>query len=246
MGKRNINSSNILTIEDKQYLRRVCRYLASIGMQDGIIEIIFDSYGHFDFSEINWEKKTHFSNNFKADIPDGLKPILEKISDFAQKNNLYREPEEDNLINEGIEFEIDCKSQEISVKHWWSFYGTGDSNGIGWDEDDGKKIFKEWETKGVFNGIKIPKEKILTVRYSGGGDAGYLEDFFVETPTQVPADVENWCYRELEDNFSGWEDNEGSDGEFVFDFKNKTIELSHIYNIEKNEMDTIYEESFKQ
>ena len=49
MKKRKVNSFNLLTPEDKQYLRRVCRYLASLGMQDGSIEMDVDSGFNFDF-----------------------------------------------------------------------------------------------------------------------------------------------------------------------------------------------------
>jgi len=32
--------------------------------------------GYFDIDEINWDEIDHFSNNYSAQIPDGLKPIL--------------------------------------------------------------------------------------------------------------------------------------------------------------------------
>jgi len=79
MKKRKVNSFNILTSEDKQYLRRVCRYLGSLGMQDGSIEIDIDSGWDFDFSEINFEDQTHFANNYSAEVPEGLIPILKKL-----------------------------------------------------------------------------------------------------------------------------------------------------------------------
>ena len=56
--------------------------------------------------------------------------------------------------------------------------------------------------------------------------------------------MEDWCYRQLENNFGGWEINEGSDGKFMFDFNNTTIQLEHTYNTEENSTDTIFEESF--
>jgi hypothetical protein len=51
MKRKKVNSFNILTSEDKQYLRRVCRYLASLGMQDGSIEMDIDNSADFDFTE---------------------------------------------------------------------------------------------------------------------------------------------------------------------------------------------------
>ncbi len=85
MAKRKVNSFNILSPEDKQYLRRVCRYLGSLGMQDGSIEMDVDSYGNFDFSEIDWTQETHFANNYSAEVPDGLIPIFKKLRITSKK-----------------------------------------------------------------------------------------------------------------------------------------------------------------
>ena len=244
MKRRKVNSFNILTPEDKQYLRRVCRYLGSLGMQDGSIEMDIDNYGDFDFTEINWEDETHFSNNYSAEIPDGLTPILKKIGDHIQENGLYDAPNEDDINYEKIDFDIDCQKAEISVNHWWTFYQRGDGNSVEWDGEEGKDIFEEWEKDGVFQDLEVPNNGILTVKYNGSGDSGYIESSFDETNDGVPTSIEDWCYRQLENNFGGWEINEGSDGEFIFNFHNTTIELNHTYNVEENAHDTIYEESF--
>ena len=72
------------------------------------------------------------------------------------------------------------------------------------------------------------------------------ESDFEETSDSVPAAIEDWCYLQLERHFGGWEINEGSDGEFIFDFHKETIELLHTYNIQEDAHDTIYEESFAE
>ena len=63
----------ILTKEEKQYLMRTSRYLQSLGMMEGYIEIEME----YEDTEINseridWQYITHFSNNYSADIPEGL------------------------------------------------------------------------------------------------------------------------------------------------------------------------------
>ena len=246
MKKRKVNSFNILTPEDKQYLRRVCRYLGSLGMQDGSIEMDIDNYGDFDFTEINWENETHFSNNYSAEVPNGLAPILKKIGDYIQENGLYDGPNEDDVNYERIDFDIDCEKLEVSVNHWWTFYQRGDGNSVEWDGEEGKDIFEEWEKDGVFEDLEVPKNGILTISYNGSGDSGYIESSFNETNDGVPTTIEDWCYNQLENHFGGWEINEGSDGEFVFNFNDMTIELNHTYNVEENAHDTIYEESFAE
>jgi len=215
MKKRKVNSFNILTSEDKQYLRRVCRYLGSLGMQDGSIEIDIDSGWDFDFSEINFEDQTHFANNYSAEVPEGLIPILKKIADYIQENNLYRPAEHDDINYERIDFDIDCQRSEISVNHWYTYYDRGDSNSVTWDAEDDKEIFEDWEKDGVLEDLEIPNDGLLTIKYNGSGDSGYIESSFEEIGDQVPAAIEDWCYNQLERHFGGWEINEGSDGEFL-------------------------------
>jgi hypothetical protein len=246
MARRQVNSFNLLTPEDKQYLRRVCRYLGSLGMRDGSIEMDIDSGWNFDFDEINWEDQTHFANNYSAEVPDGLIPIYKKIADYIQENNLYKSPQYDDINYERIDFDIDCQKSEISVNHWYTYYQRGDSNSVTWDAEDDKEIFEEWEKEGVLEDLDIPNDGILTIKYNGSGDSGYIENSFEEIGDQVPSTIEDWCYNKLESNFGGWEINEGSDGEFIFNFHDMTIELNHTYNVEENETDTIYEESFAE
>jgi hypothetical protein len=246
MARRQVNSFNLLTPEDKQYLRRVCRYLGSLGMRDGSIEMDIDSGWDYDFSDIIWEDQTHFANNYSAEVPDGLIPIYKKIADHIQENNLYKSPQYDDINYERIDFDIDCQKSEISVNHWYTYYQRGDSNSVTWDAEDDKEIFEEWEKEGVLEDLDIPNDGILTIKYNGSGDSGYIENSFEEIGDQVPAAIEDWCYNQLERNFGGWEINEGSDGEFIFNFHDMTIELNHTYNVEENTTDTIYEESFAE
>jgi hypothetical protein len=244
MKSRQINTQQVLTPEDKKYLRGVSNYLRSYGMIDGSIEIDIDSGYDFDSSDIDWKNMTHFSNNYRAEVPEGLISILEKIMKYIDDESLFKMPEDNDISYERVDFDIDTERQEISVNHWWSFYDTGDSNSVEWEGEQGKEIFEEWQEDGVFDELEIPNNGILTVKYNGGGDSGFIENTFEEIGDQVPATIEDWCYNELEDHFGGWEINEGSDGEFVFDFNNMTITLNHSYNIEETTSDTIYKEDF--
>lgn len=244
MKSRQINTQQVLTPEDKKYLRGVSNYLRSYGMIDGSIEIDIDSGYDFDSSDIDWKNITHFSNNYRAEVPEGLISILVKIMKYIDEESLFKMPEDNDISYERVDFDIDTERQEISVNHWWSFYDTGDSNSVEWEGEQGKEIFEEWQEDGVFDELEIPNNGILTVKYNGGGDSGFIENTFEEIGDQVPATIEDWCYNELEDHFGGWEINEGSDGEFVFDFNNMTITLNHSYNIEETTSDTIYKEDF--
>jgi hypothetical protein len=234
----------ILTPEEKQYLRRISNYLGSMGMQDGNIEIDMDNQEEFDYDNVSWDYVTHFTNNYNADIPSGLIPILQKIMKYCDDNNLIREPDNDDTNYQRLEYDIDVDSKKISFTRWWSFYTRGEGSSVTWEDEQGKALFEHWEESGVLEDLTIPDDGILTVPYNGSGDSGYLESSFNETGDGVPAAMEDWCYRELSDNYSGWEINEGSDGSFIFNFHDMTIELIHTENIEDNASDTYYEESF--
>jgi hypothetical protein len=242
--RREVNTTEVLSPEDKKYLRRISNYLNSMGMQDGTIEIDFDGE-HGDISEIDYEQITHFSNNYYADIPDGLIPIIKKIMNYIDSEGLYNEPDVYNKSYERLDIDIDTKTKEISVSHWWSYYDRGDSNSIEFDSQEDLEQFDNWRSD-EFGTIEIPESGILTLKYHGVGDSGYIENDFDETGDHVPAGVDDWCYQVLEDKFGGWEVNEGSDGEFVFDFNNSMVTLNHTMNIETNDTDTIYEESFAE
>ena len=234
----------ILTPEEKQYLRRISNYLGSMGMQDGNIEIEMDNQEEFDYDNVAWDYVTHFTNNYNADIPSGLIPILQKIMKYCDDNNLIKEPFKDDMNYQRLEYDIDIDSKKINFTRLWSFYTRGDGSSLTWEDESGKELFGNWEEAGVLEDLTIPDDGILTVQYNGSGDSGYLESSFNETGDGVPAAMEDWCYRELSDNYSGWEINEGSDGQFIFNFHDMTIELVHTENIEDNASDTYYEESF--
>jgi len=232
-------AQNILTPEEKKYLGKVSRYLSSLGIEYGEIEFEMEpdqegiAYSPNDFP-------SHFQNNYNAEIPDGLVSILKKIIDYVDDEGLYRELPDDGYIDYQ-RFDITIytgEKKEISLTHIYSFLTEGDSQGVEYDD-----MIEEWEEKGVFNDIEIPEDNYLVLKYNGGGDSGYLESDF-ESGQPVPTEVENWCYQQLEENFGGWEINEGSQGEFQFDFNEKTVILSHTFNIEESKSNTLWEEEF--
>lgn len=232
--------SNILTQEDKKLLRRVCRYMGSIGMSEAIIEID-DINGGYGLEDINWEEVTHFSNNYTAEVPSVLHPIYDKIVNFIFENDLIPESDENSIDWERLEIKIDCDSGEIVATHDFSYTTAEDSLSTEWDSEDDERIQQ------LFAALEEKKsnEEELTLKYYGSGDNGYLESRFEEeNGGEVPRMVENWCYDQLEGEYAGWEINEGSQGTFYFFMKNKTILLEHEYNIQQSSYDTIWEEKF--
>ena len=236
---------NILTPEEKKYLNMVCNYLKSYGMRNGTINIELDNEQQ-DVSEetIDWQYITHFDYNSRADIPEGLFPILKKIWSFAVDNNLFEFPDDIEYVNyQYIEIEIDGLSKDISVKHYYTFYDQSLPQSQLFDSKEDKEMFDGWMDNELKD-TEVPESGYLTIRYNGSGDSGYIDSVFDETGDPVPAEIEDWCYRELESNHGGWEINEGSEGYFLFNFNDSTISLEHTANVEENVGNTLYEENF--
>jgi len=235
-------SISILTPEDKKYLRKVTRYLQSYGLQRGDIELLEleDGNEYYEISDIRFDRVTNLLNNYSVEVPEGLIPILEKIVVAGQK----RQDDIDfpDYVNYGrIEIEIDCVSSEIRLFHYIVYTDAGGNGGqLEFStEDDG--IGME-----VFNSIReycTEVEPIMELRYNGSGDDGYLEDRF-ENGEPVPGPVEDWCEIKLSRNFGGWENNEGSQGDFIFNMENNTAELNHSWNEQKSKTTTLFEEEF--
>jgi len=232
-------AQNILTSEEKKYLGKVSRYLASMGMKHGDINFEMEP----DDEEISYEEEyfpTRFDNNYYAEIPDGLVPILKKIiNNFGNADLFSNLPNDvDQIDYQRFEITISGVKKEISLTHIYSYFDEGDSSGIEYDD-----MIEEWEEKGVFEDIQIPEDGYMTLKYNGGGDSGYIESEF-DNGQPVPTEIEEWGYQQLSDNFGGWEINEGSQGEFQFDFGEKTVVLAHTYNTLVDESNTIWEEEF--
>ena len=209
--------ANLLTLEEKKYLQRICRYLGSLGMKHGSIDFEME-YGEFDRDDYNWNRITHFSNNYSAEIPDGLKEICKKLLQHVEEST-------------------------ISVVHDYNYYAESDTQSISErvqddsDYDSLREVFEELEN------IEGLETRSLRLDYNGSGDSGYLEDSFTDG-TDCPTSVSDYCYNMLENNFGGWEINEGSQGYFEMDLDNKELTLYHTSNIDEQGRDTIVEEDF--
>jgi hypothetical protein len=224
----------ILTPEEKKYLRSVSNYLKSLGLNTGNIE--FDVESGWDTVDMN--ELTHFSNRYGAEIPEGLVIILKKIIDYIHENDLaFHDIHEDTSWIRG-EIDIDGDKQEITASEYWTEYGTHDE--ITNTFEDEPEIFSE--LKELFKDGNVPEK--LEVRFDGGGDSGYINSLFENTKIPVPANIEDYCYNLLEQDFGGWEINEGSQGNFVFYMNDEIVELNFSENTEIGKTNTLYEEKF--
>jgi hypothetical protein len=235
----------ILTPQEKKFLRFMGKYLNSYGMTDGLLESEgYDEYEVSDLTEIDVTEWTHFANNYSVEVPEQLHPILKKLLENCQKryNNIDVETNGNDINYARFSIDIDTEKQEISVNYWYTWYDTADSQGSTFDESDGESVIEVLNlVQEVCDGYNE-----VELRYNGGEDSGYVESTFEEPSESVPAHIDDYCYKVLEDLYGGWEINEGSQGSFYFDLKNKQIRLEHQYNTEESNTFTLYEENYSK
>ena len=235
----------ILTPEDKQVLQIISKYLRANGLKEGSIEVDMD-YGQFDPESV--ENYDVFSNSYNVEIPKEFIEIVKKVLVHLEENGAIETPDVDDINYERISISLDAITRQLSIEHYYSYYEPSEEDVTSWSEKDYEDEQENTITQ-LFDSIKEenpdikPKNGILTVRYNGSGDSGYMEDYFEEGGS-VPSNVEDWCYNQLGNLHAGWEINEGSDGRFVFDTKNNLIELFHTFNNEESQTNTVYEEKF--
>jgi len=117
-------------------------------------------------------------------------------------------------------------------------YMTDSATGTTFELDEDSKIKKYMNENGI---------KTITAGYSGGGDSGAIERIYDNNRITIEStEVEDELYDYLNNAFSGWEINEGSNGTIEVD--GDEVSLEHIwFNYEWLETDfnmEITEETF--
>lgn len=194
--------------------------------------MIIKSYGViiagavYNFWQDNQEYNSGvYAGNKKIEVPKPVEVVMEKILDKIDWDEFPDEfhDEDQEYYNISIDFNIIDKT----IKVTGDFYtrGTeevGDEHEL---EETELEVFKEYIERGV-------SEIICT--YNGGGDSGYIEnEMGVDSEREdISTSIENLCYDKLS-NFGGWEINEGSQGNIVFNLKDKTVTVNHEWNTEE-------------
>ena len=235
----------ILTPEDKQVLQLISKYLRSNGLKEGTIEVDMD-YGEFRPEAV--ENYDVFSNSYNVEIPKEFIEIVKKVLVDLDEKRAIETPDVDDINYERLSISLDAITRQLTIEHYYSYYEPSETDVTSWsdkdyEDEDENTINKLFDSINEENPDITPKKGILTVRYNGSGDSGYMEDYFEEGGS-VPSNIEDWCYDQLGNLHAGWEINEGSDGRFVFDFNNNIIELFHTFNNEESQTNTVYEEKF--
>ena len=215
---------------DKKNLQKLAVYMRASGLKYGNIEFYVEDQ-NLDMRNVN-----NFTNNWTVEIPEWAKTTLQKVLNICEPKIEYIE----NYSYNNLDMDISTTDKLLTVQQNYGHYEEGDEQYDELENDEAmKEVFKD-----LFENPEIRREDgELILRYEGSGDSGFLEDYFV-SGEPVPASAENLCYDFLESRHGGWEINEGSNGEFVFDLTNETISLRHTYMEEQQNSEILFELNF--
>jgi len=230
---------SVLNDDDKKILRMLCKVLESFG-ENGTITIDYydleTSYENPIFRRISNDS---FSISKLKNPPVEVINVFYKVAKHIDKNikDIANEIEEANdYFN--FEFLLDIENKELTADLLYYYMVEEDSNTIDLLDEDTEELLNNLSER-------YPYEDKLVLGYSGGGDSGFLNNEF-DNGELVSSEIEDFCYGELENNFGGWEINEGSQGffEFILRGEDKGMFLVHTYNVEKTGAETVFQEKF--
>lgn len=196
-----------------------------------LFEIYFDEAGNSMNSGDNVYCLNGKIGSLNTPIP--FSRDLELFFDSLLGNEIGSESPNDSEYN-NYEMIIDSVSRKITI--YGVYYDTVVS------ESYNKKIELSGEEEKLFWDTLSSEignnSRTFDVEIIGGGDSGYLECAL----HRLPDDVEEILYGILEDTAQGWEINEGSNGKFVIDPIEKTIQfiLDLYENEEQSEEEYMY------
>lgn len=233
---------SVLSNEDKVYLRRMSRYVQSLGKgSDATIdEFYYDETIEQSFNKFKRDVSMigGFTNIYGSEIPPGYLDLIEKVLDSIDASEFYIDTYEVNSLL--FQVTLDSDKEDLYVLCYYYYNVTNDSS-IDIDEETAENMITILEEEGI-----EPEDRgMLHLDYNGGGDSGYINHEFSNGQT-VPSEFESRCYEELEESFGGWEIDAGSQGVFVIDFNERTIIIEHGENTETSEEIELFSESFSK
>lgn len=213
-----------LTDEQKKTLKLFSYYCMSHGAEE-VENNVWVQYGDLEWNENYWNiVKPHSSSHI-----EGYDKIEELKETIIEDNNLL-EVADDMDYYTNIQFGIDCRERILTIKAWQQVMNS-ESQSI-------TRNVKEYESLNEFvNKMKSDGYRVGEINFEGSGDSGYVDNTLEldgNETIEVPSEIEDFCYDMLSE-FPGWEINEGSQGNFYFDFESGEVELNYEQNFTDNE-----------
>lgn len=207
-----------LSPEERKTIKQFFVYTKSNGADTASID------ANFEYGNLTYIGNMYGDNGRLIPKFPPMEPIIEKIFDKVDTDNFEPEFYESDVEFFNVDLIFDADSKKIIVE---CNYSTPDEEEA-FDESEinDMDVFKEYTDKGVSE---------IICSYNGGGDSGYVDgDMSVDGEREnTPAFLEDMCYDALS-GFGGWEINEGSQGNIVFNLRDKTITVNHAWNTEEH------------
>jgi hypothetical protein len=151
--------------------------------------------------------------------------ISELITEYTNEN--LSDVDDENLS--GLNFRLYPKTRTVTISGTYEEVVDGPSGEIIRDKDEDenlKEIMEFLESEEIY--------PYAEVSFNGGGDSGYIEDYLSVNDgrkvdsASVPG-LNDYLYEMLSE-YGGWENNEGSFGNFTIDSRAGTITLNFTWN----------------
>lgn len=207
-----------LTEKEIKTLKLFSYYVQSQGCKEVYCDVYFYEAGVID----DWYLGEWYCQSDGSKI-ESYDSAIEVFTDIVKKIPIasYLDDEYDGKGE--ISISMDTNERKLDFRLYEEVQNEndmGDSKEINFEEDP--------EIEKFINKLKEEEVYVGKVEFNGGGDSGEVYGYLEADHTNVDLDrdIENFLYNWLENFYGGWEINEGSHGDFVFDLKENKIFLN--------------------
>ncbi len=209
----------VVTEEQLKSLKLFSYYLQSHGIKKAEMQVYIEE------CSVGYMPDNAYGDGGHAELYDAIRETLEEI---VENNELHSQG--DDCDNRGsLNFFIDCVERTLEAEYDEYVTGTNEMSDSKYIDDDDLDGDEKDAIESFLNEISKTGDKVY---FNGGGDSGEI-DSKTNNGVEVPTDVLNFLYSWLENFYGGWEINEGSQGSFDFDPKERAIFLNFGENTEE-------------
>lgn len=176
--------------------------------------------------EVNWSDD-YFRPPLSSRTVEGYETINNLLDEITDK--LIDEFDDCELGGE-IRYNIDCIERKINAEILQLVYNEETTV-----TEYELEVIDDESINDFFETVVKNNNDIGVVNFDGAGDSGYIDKSIVfggSSRYKLPEKVLGYLYEILGSNHGGWEINEGSFGNFEFDYVNKRIVLNFNYRME--------------
>ena len=217
----------------KKELKKYCLLLHAYSDTSWTISLWFEAdYDHIERFDNEIKFHNHRTNQ-KMDVPPIIENFLEDLRSNIDFDEIYEIWPGENYCRGYLIFKFEPEDELFELVIDFEIEKVDDFTFNNQIDDFQLTI----EDKNYI--VNASENNIVSyVTFDGGGDSGYIQDVDSED-REVPKFILDILYEVLEENYGGWEINEGSQGEFNILPNEKMVELNFNQNFEDNVSDGV-------